>query len=87
MSFSTKRWPANSEGDRAPTARLGVFFIAFGQEKLNTKADYFCGLLALQNIPATGNSFPAADHARDGNKQVFVNEESSTEGHAELNKL
>lgn len=33
------------------------------------KPRYFCGLLTYQNIPATGNSFPAADHARAGNKQ------------------
>lgn len=51
------------------------------------RPEYFCGQLASQNIPATGNSFPAADHAKDENKQVFVYEESSAERHIEQNKL
>lgn len=51
------------------------------------KPDYFCGLPTFQNIPATSNPLPAADHARDVNKQVVVNETSSAERSAVQNKL
>lgn len=84
LNFSTvtKKWPpANTEGDRTPTACLGVLiYCFFGQENLKyEKPDYFCGPLDSQNIPATGNSFPAEEHAKDGNKLFFffVNEESA----------
>lgn len=49
------------------------------------RLDWLCGLLASPNIPATSNSFPAEDHARNRNKQVFEDEDSSAERRIKLN--